>query len=99
MNRTTNRIRISGALAILLLGAGCGDRAGDTAARATGGEPEMGGTAIIVEGADMTQPLSMLAQGTIDGYLGEDVLFMGLLRGDWDEALGWLGKLEAATAP
>src|SRR5690606_7970645 len=45
------------------------------------------------EGADMTLPLAILAQGTLDGYLGDDVMYMELVRGDWDD-----GRLVFLTA-
>lgn len=78
---------------LLLLTAACGDREGAAPGASTDGSPERGGTAVIVEGADMTLPLAILAQGTLDGNLGGDVMFMELLRGDWDD-----GRLVFLTA-
>lgn len=93
MNRKTQGKGLATILAILILGAGCGDRSAGPDLGVDFGEPESGGTAIIVEGSDMTQPLAMLAQGTLDGALGEDILFMGLLRGEWAD-----GRLVFRTA-
>lgn len=49
------------------------------------GEPVHGGTVTVLEGADMVLPLSMLAQSTLDGNLGGDVMYMALLSGAWDD--------------
>ena len=53
----------------------------------------VGGTAVITELADMTIPLAIVAQSTLDGNLGGDVMFMELLRGDWQD-----GRLVFLTA-
>ncbi|MEX2582865.1 MAG: ABC transporter substrate-binding protein [Gemmatimonadota bacterium] len=92
----TKRLRrLVPALAILILAGGC---AGDDAApRQRGdaeyGEPQYGGTAVIAEGADMSIPLSIVAQSALDGNLGGDVMFMSLLATDWDD-----GRLVYRTA-
>ena len=49
------------------------------------GEPVHGGTATVLEGADMVLPLAMLAQSTLDGNLGGDVMYMSLLSGAWED--------------
>src|SRR5687768_10524305 len=88
MTRIEGRARSVAALTLFLLGSACG---GDDPEPGTvGGDvgnPVPGGTAVIMEGADMTIPLSIVAQGTLDGSLGGDVMFMELLRGDWDGGL------------
>lgn len=78
---------------VLLLATACGDQDESAGTVETDGPPESGGTAIVVVGADMTLPLAILAQGTLDGNLGGDVMFMELVRGDWDD-----GRLVFLTA-
>ncbi|MEX2571323.1 MAG: ABC transporter substrate-binding protein [Gemmatimonadota bacterium] len=95
MNATKTLSRLVPALAILIMVGGCGGDAPDASAPQDEefGEPTDGGTAVVLIGADMTIPLSMLAQGTIDGNLGGDVMFMELLRGAWED-----GRLVFKTA-
>jgi peptide/nickel transport system substrate-binding protein len=57
------------------------------------GEPVHGGTAVLAEGADMSIPLTIVAQSLLDGNLGGDVMFMSLLATDWDD-----GRLTFQTA-
>lgn len=93
---TIFRSVMRGSCALLLLGtAACGDNESRPGGSTTADDapPERGGTAIVVEGADMTLPLAILAQGTLDGNLGGDVMFMELVRGDWDD-----GRLVFRTA-
>src|SRR5690606_17312376 len=89
--RTTARL-----LAYLLVGAvvtACGGdgeggpRAGEV------GEPRPGGTAVIAELADISIPLSIVAQSSLDGNLGGDVMFMALVAGAWED-----GRLEFHTS-
>ncbi len=79
-----------------LILAGCGDGGQDRPGATQDGdygEPVAGGTATVLEAADMVLPLSMLAQGTLDGSLGGDVMFMALLAGGWED-----GRLVFRTA-
>lgn len=77
----------------LLLGtmgvaAACGgDRKEDAPAEkggrgAAAGQPERGGTAILVELADMDKPIPFIFDTSLDGDLS-DVMYMPLLRGAW----------------
>lgn len=79
------------AAAALVATAACGGDAGP--GRAGGeGAPEPGGTVVIAQNADMSQPLATLASGALDGSL-QDILYMNLLRGVWRD-----GRLEYVTA-
>jgi len=77
------------ALLLAALAAACGgDRTGGggTAQRDTsqepGGTPERGGTAVLVELADMEKPMPLVWQAQLDGDL-VDVMYMGLTRSAW----------------
>ncbi len=74
-----------------------GDRPGGARLGDEFGEPRSGGTVVIAELADMTIPLTIVAQTSLDGNLGGDVMFMELLRGDWDD--GRLVFLTAEDSP
>jgi peptide/nickel transport system substrate-binding protein len=76
-------------LLLAALAAACGgDRqgGGGTAQRDTsqepGGTPERGGTAVLVEAADMEKPMPLVWQSTLDSDL-MDVMYMGLTRAEW----------------
>ena len=101
MNATTRALRLVPALAILILAGGCGGDSENPAQ--TGGdvgEPVSGGSAVITEGADMVTPHAILAQSAFDGNLGGDVMFMGLLKGDWvDGALVFQTAEESDERP
>jgi peptide/nickel transport system substrate-binding protein len=84
MNLAGRLNRPLSALVVLILAGGCGPGDRPAVLEDEPGPPEPGGTAIVVEGADMTIPLAMVAQGTLDGNLGGDVMYMELVRGDWD---------------
>lgn len=80
--------------ALLSLLAACGGAdAGRQADLTDYGEPTAGGTATVLEGADMVLPLAMLAEGTLDGNLGGDIMYMELVRGAWED-----GRLVFHTA-
>lgn len=81
------------AFAILILGAGCADDRGGESGAPGGGEPQPGGTAVVAELADMSGPVSLIAQGLLDATLGSDIMNMSLLRGVWRN-----GRLEYMTA-
>lgn len=94
-------------LAALLPLAACGDRdgggkpgaGGGTAAADTGGTPETGGTAVLAELADINRPLPLLAEASLDGDLGGDVMFNALSRGEWrDGRLVYVNATENPTA-
>ncbi|MGH7458377.1 MAG: ABC transporter substrate-binding protein [Longimicrobiaceae bacterium] len=70
----------------------CGDR-GDGRGRVTGGEtPERGGTAVIAELADMSKPMPIVLETSLDADL-QDIMYMALLRGAWRD-----GRLVYLTA-
>jgi peptide/nickel transport system substrate-binding protein len=80
--RTT---RAAGAafLALLVALPACGrDRPAPGSGSGGGGEPEPGGTAVIAESGDMSQPMPLLWEGGLDSDLA-DVMYMGLTRGAW----------------
>lgn len=79
-------------VALVLALAGCGGEPRDGAGGAGDGDPEDGGTAIIAQNSDMNQPMAVVMQGGLDGFL-QDVLYMTLLKGYWGD-----GRLEFATA-
>lgn len=81
--------------AILILGAGCGGDASPAAdtADVDYGDPVPGGTAVINTLSDITTPITILAQGVLDGNLGGDVLNMSLLKTEWSD-----GRLVFMTA-
>ncbi|HYH79829.1 MAG TPA: ABC transporter substrate-binding protein [Longimicrobium sp.] len=93
-------------LAALLPLAACGDRggggdrpAGAAAAADTGGTPETGGTAVLAELSDINRPLPLLAESSLDGDLGGDVMFNSLSRGVWrDGGLVYVNATENPTA-
>lgn len=87
MNRPGRTLRWTSLLGILLLASGCGRDDQDPQA-AEGGDPEPGGTAILVEGADMNLPLPVISENTTDGNMS-DIMYMTLLRGVWRD-----GRLE-----
>lgn len=91
--------RSSAALAILILAGGCGggDRPAGVASDGDFGDPESGGSVVVVQGSDMTIPLAMLAQSTFDGNLGGDVMYMSLLSSAWQD--GRLVFLDASQSP
>ncbi len=84
-----NPIRATARLfSCLLIGAAvtaCGDGGGGAASFGEGGEPRPGGTVVIAELADMSIPLAIVAQSTLDGNLGGDVMFMALVAGAWED--------------
>ena len=49
------------------------------------GDPVSGGTAVIAELADINRPLPILAETSLDGNLGGDVMFNSLLRSSWED--------------
>lgn len=83
-------------LALLALMAGCRDGGDAAGADDEGGEPERGGTAILVEGSDLNKPLSIITEGDVDTYVG-GMMFMSLLFGEWRD--GQLVYLTAADNP
>jgi peptide/nickel transport system substrate-binding protein len=96
MKTTTTMFRsdrgwLLGAL-LAALAAGCADDGSGAGAGAATDEPVAGGTAIIVQNTDIGQPLALLSQGGLDAFL-QDVLYMQLLRGDWED-----GRLVMRTA-
>jgi peptide/nickel transport system substrate-binding protein len=79
-------------LALLVPAAGCGD--GDSPVRGVMGDtPEPGGTAVVVELADMNHPSPLLAGTVFDGALATTVMNMDLLRARWED-----GRLVQQTA-
>lgn len=81
--------------ALLVLGGCSGDRKGerpDTPAR--DGEPEVaqGGTAILAELGDMSKPMPLIFDSSLDGDL-QDVMYMGLTRAAYED-----GRLVYQTA-
>lgn len=88
--------RVSGGIALTaaaLIAVGCGgDTGSGGAARGGDGTPEAGGTVVIAQTADLSQPLATLAAGALDGTL-QDILYMNLLKGEWRD-----GRLEYVTA-
>jgi peptide/nickel transport system substrate-binding protein len=85
-------------MAALALLAGCGEkgerRAGGEAEE--GGTPEPGGTAVMAELADMSKPMPLVMESSLDGDL-QDVMYMTLLRGAWRD--GRLAYLTAEENP
>jgi peptide/nickel transport system substrate-binding protein len=82
------------AVPLLLALAACGERAtharSDAVRADSGGTPEPGGTAVVVETGDMEKPSPLVAQTSLDGDL-YDVMYMGLTRGAWrDGRLAYL---------
>jgi peptide/nickel transport system substrate-binding protein len=80
----------------VLAALGCGDRGARDGAAGLGddlADAEPGGTAILVEGADMSIPIAIVAQSVLDGNLGADVMNMELVRGMWED-----GRLVYRTA-
>ena len=73
------------ALSALALLAACGGEGGSGSPAAdTGGEPERGGSAILVEAVDMSVPLSIVSESLTDSQIG-GMMFMSLMGGDWRE--------------
>lgn len=70
----------------------CGDSE-DGPARVSGDTPEPGGTAVLAEGFDLAIPSPIAAQTELDGNLSSDILYMGLLRTEWED-----GRLVYRTA-
>ena len=91
-------------LALLALAAACGggDRAGDKGARGgdaggdAGGTPERGGTAVVAELSDISKPISIVSESSLDGDM-LDVMYMSLARGAWRD--GRLVYLNASESP
>jgi peptide/nickel transport system substrate-binding protein len=79
-------------ITLLALAAACGGEPREEGVIAEGGEPESGGTAVISEAADMSQPFALLSRQGLEGTL-QDVLYMTLLRGEWSD-----GRLVLRTA-
>jgi peptide/nickel transport system substrate-binding protein len=99
MSRHTRRAQLlSLALAAGLAACGGGDRGGDkgkAGGEAKGGDqgpPERGGTAVLLELADISKPMPIIFDSQLDGDM-MDVMFMGLTRGAWRE-----GRLVYETA-
>lgn len=82
--------------AMVVLASGCGDEGEGGGGAVLGGEPVPGGTVIIAQNADMSQPLAVLAQGYLESHL-LDVLYMGLLKGEWRD--GGLVYVTAEESP
>lgn len=91
-------LTLAGALALAALAAACGGdrRSGTTAQGDTtkepGGTPERGGTAVLVEGADMEKPMPLVWQSQLDSDL-MDVMYMGLTRAVWRD-----GRIQYLTS-
>ncbi|HEX8242787.1 MAG TPA: ABC transporter substrate-binding protein, partial [Longimicrobium sp.] len=91
-------LTLAGALALAVLAAGCGrDRApsGQAASDTTkgaGGTPERGGTAVLVEAADMEKPMPLVWQTSLDSDF-MDVMYMALTRAVWRD-----GRLQYLTS-
>jgi len=82
------------ALPLALALAACGERTprggAGTAPADSGGTPEPGGTAVVVETGDIEKPSPLVAQTSLDGDM-YDVMYMGLTRGAWrDGRLAYL---------
>lgn len=78
--------RLAGLVAVLALAACGGDR-GDGAEKAPrgpgdGGEPKLGGTAVVAENGDIQFPHPFYFQGGIDADL-MDVMYVALTRAEW----------------
>jgi len=86
------RRAVSGALYGLVLTACGGDRPGEVV-NTDLGTPRPGGLAVVAELADMSIPLAIVAQSSLDGNLGADVMYMALVAGAWED-----GRLEFHTA-
>lgn len=80
---------LTGVLAL----AACGDRDAETGVTSESTEAERGGTAIVVESADMGTPMPLVAGTALDVNLAFDVLNMELVRGEWED-----GELVHRTA-
>ncbi len=74
---------------VLAWTAACGDRekGAEQGAGAAGSEEkaERGGTAVVVELADINKPMPLVAESSTDGEIGGDILFLGLTRGTWED--------------
>jgi peptide/nickel transport system substrate-binding protein len=93
-------LRRAALLALFAAAAACNDTprpGGSAAGDSLGGNPESGGTAVLAELADINKPMPLLAESALDGDLGGDVMFPGLLRGAWRD--GRLVYLTAAENP
>lgn len=78
--------------ALCAIAAACGDSDRRPGGPSDGGDPVDGGTVVLAELSDMSQPLATLSQGGLDGNL-QDILYMTLLRGEWRD-----GQLVYVTA-
>lgn len=78
---------------ILSLAACGGDNDAGPGEQPESATPEPGGTAVVVEGADINSPLAVVAASVLDGNLASDVMNMELVRGQWRD-----GRLVFVTA-
>ncbi|HEX5726502.1 MAG TPA: ABC transporter substrate-binding protein, partial [Longimicrobiaceae bacterium] len=98
-NLRSRPLRVAALAALLAFPACRADDGGEP--RAAGdsvadGPPEPGGTAIIAELSDMSKPMPLIFDSSLDGDL-MDVMFMGLTRGAWRD--GRLVYLTADESP
>ncbi|HEX8903898.1 MAG TPA: ABC transporter substrate-binding protein, partial [Longimicrobiaceae bacterium] len=107
MRKTTGGIPFTprAALALLLsAAAACGGergngRGGAPAEGDTAGPPVSGGTAVMAELADINHPTTLLAESSLDGDIGGDVLFSSLSRSAWrDGRLVFMNATESPAA-
>lgn len=86
MEMTTPRALRTGAavLGALLFGFAC-DREAAQEAGPQSTAPEQGGVAVVAEQADISTPLTILAQQELEGDLGGDVTNMSLVRSRWED--------------
>lgn len=85
----------SAALLLLALAGACGDResgAADEAKTRSSEQVERGGTAVLAELSDMSKPMPLIFDSSLDGDL-QDVMYMALTRGAWKD-----GKLVYQTS-